>query len=652
MARHLALDWDYQQLRVVAATVRAGGLRLEQAVVWEEQQSPNLAEAEALGRHLRERLKSAGIAPAPVLACVGRDRVILREVRYPAVAAAEEAAIVRFQVLKELTDGPSEVIIDYMPQGEAVPGEERRALVLTVRRELLVAYQTLCRAAGVKLLALTPRPFGTLACLRESAKKWEGTGAFAEVHKNGSPHAAVAVLTAAESWSEFCLVHGDTLLVARSLPAGPSLSAEVRRNIAVYTAQSPRHVVSALYLAGNGETTDLQQSLQEALGIPVRSFDPFVGAEGVAVPRQNRGAFAGAVGLLRAQGDGRRLPINFVSPKQPQAARDPNKRRLALAGGIAAFLLIGVASYCYAQLAALDLQLENLQLNELTLIKETMPKIDEEDRRIKELSEWSRGNISWLDELYDLTALFPDLHAMQLFEFQGMLQGRPQGKDAAKDKSVAQMTLTVGTTNNLDALDGLLNQMGKDKGHYVPRPKEPTHDGTKEPAFPGRYKAQIDLEKRPPEKFNRDLKASSGDRRGSPGIRPAVDNGPPVFVASSGVAVNRNRVALPKRSDNVRIQPAAPAVPPNGAPGRAITPVKTPPVQPNAAPVEMHNVNDVMESFQAIMDAQRAGEVNKAETILEQARTAQKKARDAIPVAPTSDPASAPAPAVQKGEKK
>ena len=170
------------------------------------------------------------------------------------MAAAEEPAIVRFQVLKELSDAASEVIIDYTPIGEAAPGEERRALVLTVRRELLAAYQRLCQAAGLKLLALTPRPFGTLACLRESVKKWEGTGAFAEVHKNGSPQAAVALLTAAENWSEFCLVRGDTLLLARSLPAGPTLPAEVRRNLAMYTAQSPRHVVSGLYLAGNGET--------------------------------------------------------------------------------------------------------------------------------------------------------------------------------------------------------------------------------------------------------------------------------------------------------------------------------------------------------------------------------------------------------------
>ena len=64
MSRHLAIDWDHRSLRIVAATLRAGNLRIEKAASWQEQQSPNVAEALALGQHLRERLKTAGIAPA------------------------------------------------------------------------------------------------------------------------------------------------------------------------------------------------------------------------------------------------------------------------------------------------------------------------------------------------------------------------------------------------------------------------------------------------------------------------------------------------------------------------------------------------------------------------------------------------------------
>ena len=46
-----------------------------------------IADAAAAGERLKERLKEAKIPPAPVLACLGRDRIIVKDIRYPAVPA-------------------------------------------------------------------------------------------------------------------------------------------------------------------------------------------------------------------------------------------------------------------------------------------------------------------------------------------------------------------------------------------------------------------------------------------------------------------------------------------------------------------------------------------------------------------------------------
>src|SRR5207248_8068529 len=93
-----------------------------------------------------------------------RDRVILKDVRYPPVPPHEEPAVVQFQVSKELTDAADEVVLDYTRLSESGRNGEQQALAFVIRRELLTTYETLTRAAGLKLVALTPRPIGMLAC--------------------------------------------------------------------------------------------------------------------------------------------------------------------------------------------------------------------------------------------------------------------------------------------------------------------------------------------------------------------------------------------------------------------------------------------------------------------------------------------------------
>ena len=140
-----------------ASTVR-GGIRVEQALTWSFPEPLTPAAAEALGKKLRDALKEANVAAAPVLACVGRERVILKELRYPAVPANEEPAIVRFQAAKELTESPDDSIIDYTPMGNGTASGERHALAVIVRKEVVNSLQGLCRGLGMKLLAVTPRP--------------------------------------------------------------------------------------------------------------------------------------------------------------------------------------------------------------------------------------------------------------------------------------------------------------------------------------------------------------------------------------------------------------------------------------------------------------------------------------------------------------
>ena len=164
MPRFLALDWDAGHVHLLAGAVGKGGLKLERALAWPEEQPPSAAAAEALGHRLRDHLKEAGVAAAPLLVAVGRDRVVLKEVRYPAVPPHEEPGVVRFQAVKELTDA-DEVVIDYQAAEAPEANGERKALAVALKKGQFQAWQAAARAAGLKLAGVTPRAFGVVAVM-------------------------------------------------------------------------------------------------------------------------------------------------------------------------------------------------------------------------------------------------------------------------------------------------------------------------------------------------------------------------------------------------------------------------------------------------------------------------------------------------------
>jgi Tfp pilus assembly PilM family ATPase len=405
VARFLALDWDQNQLHVVAASVSGGRVTLQQAIVSQEEQSPNPSDAEALGQLLRDRLKAAKIRSAPVLACLGRDRLILKEVRYPTVPEAEEAGLVRFQAVKELTDSPDDVVLDYIPV-TARSAPEQRALALIARRELVSTYQTLCQAAGLKLAALTPRAFGLAA----AARKIIGTTALTPSPEPSDGAIAVAVLSG--RWAEFCVLQGETLLLTRTLTISPHLAGEIRRNLALYAGQPGRPAVRALYLAG-AVGGDLRERLADLTDLPLYSLDPLTGAEGLALPPAQRGGFTGAVGLLYARAAGA-LPINFVQARQPRPQTDPVKQRLILAAVaiVAIYAILSVASFgvlrprYQQQLAIVE--------SERTDVETQLAQVKSDAKRYKDLETWDSP--VWLDEFYNLVARIPDTSVIRINE--------------------------------------------------------------------------------------------------------------------------------------------------------------------------------------------------------------------------------------------
>src|SRR5262249_6332987 len=190
---------------------------------------------------------SAGIAAGPAVAAVGRDRVILKDVKIPKVSPAEEPAVVRFQASKDMTEAADSVALDYYPLDRAEPDGQVRAVTVSIRKDVLGAYKTFCQAAGLKLVGVTPRPLGTLAALERAIKP----GAAAA---RGAGRASAAILPRGGRWGGLVIARDGQVVFPRAVSATalnsePMLLGELRRNLAVFNGQSPQQPVEALYVA-------------------------------------------------------------------------------------------------------------------------------------------------------------------------------------------------------------------------------------------------------------------------------------------------------------------------------------------------------------------------------------------------------------------
>jgi hypothetical protein len=486
MARFLALDWDSGQLIVLAADVGKSGVMLERVLAWPEAQPPGPTNAESIGQRLKDQLAEANIAAAPLLVAVGRDRLVLKEIRFPAVPLHEEPAIVRFQAVKEFSDS-DDAVIDYQAS-DAEPGE-RKALAVALKKSQLTAYQALARAAGLKLGGVAPRALGALASLQRLA--------------NPAPEAgsAVAVLNVGGQGGEFAVARGLQLsftraVTATALASDAALLAEVRRNLAVYAGQSPQHPIRALYVAENPSGLGVADRLRDTLAIPVYRYDPLSGQ--IPPGGVPSGAFAGPIGLFQLVGRGRELPINFVKPREPKAPRDPNKRMLAWVGGIAAAVMLLLFGAGWMRLSAKDREMKQL-IEAKDGLDRDLTALDQDDRRYKAVKDWRDKEVVWLDELYDVTASVQNIDTMRVTHFSANPTSTNLAGGAAKttNKYASRVEVKGVMSGDGKPLKALTNELAIDGYHRVEAPAVgQNQSGGNRRQFPQQWSTKFDVEKR------------------------------------------------------------------------------------------------------------------------------------------------------------
>jgi hypothetical protein len=234
--------------------------------------------------------------------------------------------------------------------------------------------------------------------------------------------------------------------------------------------------VRALYVAeSENAALGVGDRLRDTLAIPVSRFDPLGGEQPPA--GATAGSFAGAAGLLYLFGRGKGLPINFVRPREPKPPIDPNRRLLTWAGIAAGVLVLIGGIGGYALVAANQKKVDALQKQKKDL-DEDLVRFDADERRIAAVDQWQKSEIVWLDEIYNLTARFPDVNKVKLTEMiaEPMPMPPQPGRPVDTDKPVAMVKLK-GVTTDADSQPQLMRELVRDVARVFPTNRRGTNAG-------------------------------------------------------------------------------------------------------------------------------------------------------------------------------
>jgi len=256
----------------------------------------------------------------------------------------------------------------------------------------------------------------------------------------------------------------------------------------------------------------LMERLREELAVPATVFDPFSALEvpDEVVPEES-GRFVPLLGMVVCEAWGRRHAVDFLHPRQSPKPLD-RRRVLALAAGAVALILAIAGYWLWAQVTALDRQIDEAK-DRFETVSQTLDKVEEQQKAVKSIRQWQAGEIVWLDELRDLSARFPSGRDAMVLRMS-MSAGQRGGGAIRMNGLVRHSSIVYNLEENL-----------RDKYHQV----HSTHVGKRdeEENYTWLFESSIDVARRPASSYA----AATASEKAPAGA--AAETGPRVAESSS-----------------------------------------------------------------------------------------------------------------------
>ncbi|MCZ6682785.1 MAG: pilus assembly protein PilM [Planctomycetota bacterium] len=424
----LAIDWDARHVRIVVFRPRADGIDLVKAVSVPIPSNVVVTDAESLGAFLRQVLRQARITVKKVLLTVSRDRLVLNTINLPPTPAEELAAMVQFQVAKELPFSADDATIDFAVSGEYDAKAPCDLLVAAIRNEELSFYRKVAHEAGLSIQRIGLRPHGNLAAV---TKNWPETSrdtfllvevgpALTEIDivRKGvlqfSRSASVSLSELGESPQDRT---DDSRIVSTAVhdrsPDDSSRQAvdvvlkEVTLSYEGFRATDPTLQIGHIVVAGSsGIEKEVAQSLGARFGVRAELYaaDRALNLS----PQRSRElrGFSAALGLAMSHGEKGLSHFDFLHPKRPESKRTRQWKKAPIAA-VVAVVFIATGVVVRGQYVTPRVRLAEQLRVDVKAKKITAEAVQEFEKRVNVLREWQHAEQHWPTVLAALTRLFP-----------------------------------------------------------------------------------------------------------------------------------------------------------------------------------------------------------------------------------------------------
>ena len=401
---HVALNWDAHRIRMVIA---AGGKATIGKVRFDRAETILLNGAEddesildlspvQLADKLRAVLSRFGVSRGDATVVLSRSDVEIRELVLPPVPPEELPDVVRFQARNVFTSFTDDWLLDFVPISETT------VLAVAISGDRAKSIREAVELSGLKLKHIVLRPFAAAELMRGS-----GTGNMCRV-----------IVEPLWRQADISVIRDDFVVLTRTVRVPETYSDEqfdawlpdeIKRTIAAASNQiGSRPVEEIVVCGGESMHQKLSEELNASFDIPASFLDPFSTVStgsSFEKPEQVDGYTSLLGSIIQTSGSGNNA-VDFLAPRRPPQPQI-DKRKLAIIGGIAATVLLSGIVWLWWTMSSRNAEIERLASENNTMRTE-VEEMEKLASRIEKIDYWQAMNIDWLEELYQLSMMFPD----------------------------------------------------------------------------------------------------------------------------------------------------------------------------------------------------------------------------------------------------